>query len=180
MPCCHSFVNVLLPPVDNKSRPKRDVPVTGGRPGSTAIRDSTFGRPEREGPRRDRALRDSWQTGSALGSSSSSSYRPAPAGRGTRAPPDRLASENGRASLDNRESFGAPNGSSSNSRAVFRTQSGPPLRDREDFGFGSSTSGYHDSSAFKPAAPRGTPSRSSLDKVSCQYVRRLYPSQSCY
>lgn len=149
---------------DNKTRPKREAPITGGRPGSTAIRDNTFGRPEREVPRRDRALRDSWQSSSALGSSTSSSYRPAPAGRGSRAPPDRLPSDNSRGSLDNtRDSF-AP--STSSSRAVFRTQSGPPLRDREDFGFGSGAGSYHDAPAFKPAAPRGVPltGRGPLDK----------------
>jgi len=134
-----------------------------------AIRDSTFGRPEREVPRRDRALRDSWQSSSALGSSTSSSYRPAPAGRGSRAPPDRLPSDNSRGSLDNtRDSF-AP--STSSSRAVFRTQSGPPLRDREDFGFGSGAGSYHDAPAFKPAVPRGVPltGRGPVDKVSMQF-----------
>ncbi len=153
---------------DNKTRPKREAPITGGRPGSTAIRDNTFGRPEREVPRRDRALRDSWQSSSALGSSTASSYRPAPAGRGSRAPPDRLPSDNSRSSLDNtRDSF-AP--STSSSRAVFRTQSGPPLRDREDFGFGSGAGSYHDAPAFKPAAPRGVPltGRGPIDKVSMQ------------
>lgn len=135
----------------------------GGRSSSsTAVRDSTFGRPEREAPRRDRALRDSWQSSSALGGSTSSSYRPAPAGRGGRAPPDRLPSDNSRGSL---ESF-APSTSSSSSRAVFRTQSGPPLRDREDFGFGSGAGSYNDSPVFKPAAPRGMPltGRGPVDK----------------
>ncbi|DBA85416.1 TPA: hypothetical protein ACH3X2_006094 [Trebouxia sp. C0005] len=149
---------------DNKTRPKREAPITGGRPGSTAIRDNAFGRAEREAPRRDRALRDSWQSSSALGSSTSSSYRPAPAGRGTRAPPDRLASDSSRGSLDNtRDSFAL---STSSSRAVFRTQSGPPLRDREDFGFGSGAGSYHDAPVFKPAAPRGVPltGRGPVDK----------------
>ncbi|KAL3163308.1 hypothetical protein ABBQ32_009699 [Trebouxia sp. C0010 RCD-2024] len=147
---------------DTRSRPKREAPITGGRPGSTATRDSTFGRSEREAPRRDRALHDSWQASSSLGGSSSS-YRPAAAGRGSRTPPERLASDNGRSSLDHRDSFG-PSTSSSSSRGVFRTHSGPPLRDREDFGFGSSASGYHDSLAFKPTAARGTVARGSLDK----------------
>ena len=170
---------------DGKSRPKRDAPLTGGRSSSsTAVRDSTFGRPEREAPRRDRALRDSWQSSSALGGSTSSSYRPAPAGRGSRAPPDRLPSDNSRGSL---ESF-APSTSSSSSRAVFRTQSGPPLRDREDFGFGSGAGSYNDSPVFKPAAPRGMPltGRGPVDKVTwhslhfdvghvpCQYAKHLH------
>lgn len=150
--------------VDTKTRAKRDAPATGGRPGSAVTRDSTFGRPEREAPRRDRALRDSWQASPGLGSSSSS-YRPAAASRGSRAPPERLASDNGRSNLDSRDTFGPSTSSSSTSRGVFRTQSGPPLRDREDFGFGSSTSGYNDGLAFKPNAPRGTAVRSSLEKV---------------
>ena len=169
--CIARFTPSVVLLVDTKSRPKRDAPVIGGRPGSTATRDSTFGRPEREAPRRDRALRDSWQTSPGLGSSSASSYRPAAAGRGSRAPPERLASDNSRSSLDNRDSFGpSTSSSSSNNRGVFRTQSGPPLRDREDFGFGPSGSGYHDSSAFKPNAPRGTAVRGSLEKVSFNHT----------
>lgn len=159
----------LLLLADTRSRPKREAPITGGRPGSTATRDSTFGRSEREAPRRDRALHDSWQASSSLGGSSSS-YRPAAAGRGSRTPPERLASDNGRSSLDHRDSFG-PSTSSSSSRGVFRTHSGPPLRDREDFGFGSSASGYHDSLAFKPTAARGTVARGSLDKVSRTHIQ---------
>ena len=165
--------------VDTKTRPKRDTPVTGGRPGSTATRESTFGRPEREAPRRDRALRDSWQASPGLGSSSSSTYRPAAAGRGHRAPPERLASDNSRTSLNNRDSFGPSTSSTSTSRGVFRTQSGPPLRDREDFGFGSSTSGYHDGLAFKPNAPRGAPVRGSLEKVSLNCVHMKHTEWFC-
>lgn len=168
---CNISHTALLLLVDTKSRPKREAPITGGRPGSTASRDSTFGRSEREVPRRDRSLRDSWQTSSSLGGSSTSSYRPAAAGRSSRAPPpERLASDNGRSSLDNRDSFGpSTSSSSSTSRGVFRTHSGPPLRDREDFGFGSTASRYHDSLAFKPTAARGAVARGSLDKVSFSY-----------
>lgn len=173
MHACTSVPQKLFLLVDTKTRTKRDAPATGGRPGSAVTRDSTFGRPEREAPRRDRALRDSWQASPGLGSSSSS-YRPAAASRGNRAPPERLASDNSRSNLDNRDTFGPSASSSSTSRGVFRTQSGPPLRDREDFGFGSSTSGYHDGLAFKPNAPRGTAVRSSLEKVTSKYTLTMH------
>lgn len=41
------------------------------------------------------------------------------------------------------------------------------MRDREDFGFGSAGTSYHDGSGFKAAAPRGVPltGRVAVDKV---------------
>ena len=163
-------VHKLVLVSDNKTRPKRE-PLPGGRPGSTAPRDSTFGRVEREAPRRDRALRDSWQSSSALGSPASSTYRPAPVGRGSRAAPDRLSSDNSRGSLDNgRESFAPSSSNSSSSRGVFRTQSGPPLRDREDFGFGSASGSYNDSPGFKPAAARGLPLTGRVQAEKVHYI----------
>ena len=160
--------DLLLHSADNKTRPKRESTVTGGRPSSATTRDSSFARATREPPQRDRALRDSWQSSLPLGGSNTSSstsynYRPAPAGRSNRGPPERVPSDN------SRDSFAASAGNSTAGKGVFRTQSGPPLRDREDFGFGSatSTSNYHDAPALRPGASRGVPltGRAPSDKV---------------
>lgn len=149
---------------DNKSlRPKRDTPANTSRPSTTPSRDGVFGRPDREPVRRDRSSRDSWTT-SAVGNSSASSYRsavPAPV-RGTRPPPERQLSDNGRPSSEaGRDSFGS---APINRAGVFRTQSGPPLRDREDFGFGSAAASY-DNYRFQPVNGRTPPGRGTPEKV---------------
>ena len=149
---------ILLLHSADKTRPKRESTVTGGRPSSATARESSFARATREPPQRDRALRDSWQSSLPLGGSSTSSsatynYRPAPVARSNRGPPERVPSDN------SRDSFAASASNSTAGKGVFRTQSGPPLRDREDFGFGSAggTSNYHDAPALRPGASRGVP-----------------------
>lgn len=147
----------------SKSRPKREAPVSNVRTPVTASREGAFGRTDREPVRRDRSSRDSW-TASALGGTSASSYRSAaPASaRNTRQPPERQVSENSRSNTElGREGFGpgARGG-------VFRTQSGPPnLRDREDFGFGSTNPSYHDNYRFQPVNGRGPVGRGTPEKV---------------
>lgn len=149
---------------DVKSRPKREAPASSVRTNPTASREGAFARTYREPVRRERSSRDSWTT-SALGSTSASSYRSAaPASvRNTRQPPERQVSDNSRSNTElGREGFGA---ASSGRGGVFRTQSGPPLRDREDFGFGSSNPTYHDNYRFQQVNGRGPLGRGTPDKV---------------
>lgn len=147
---------------DSKTRPKREAPASTVRTNATASREGAFGRTERDPIRRERSNRDSW-TASPLGSTSASTYRAAApvSVRNTRPPPERQVSDNGRSNTElGRESFGA---ASSGRPGVFRTQSGPPLRDREDFGFGPSSS-YHDNYRFQPLNGRGNLTRGAPEK----------------